>query len=200
MSTAPSLRRVAVFSGSRPGARPSYAEDAARLGRTLATRGIGLVYGGASVGLMGAVANAVIAAGGETVGVIPRGLAAKEIAHEGLTELRVVETMHERKAMMAELSDGFIALPGGFGTFDELFEIVTWAQIGIHRKPVALLDTEGYFQPLRALVRRAVEEGFALPEHADLFLFDGDPDRLLASMSTYAPPALGPKWMTVREV
>src|SRR6266404_9183331 len=149
------LRRVCVFSGSSFGARPMCADAAATLARELARRGIGLVYGGGSVGLMGVVADAVLEAGGEVIGVIPRALATKEIAHQGLADLRVVPSMHERKALMTELADGFIALPGGFGTFDELFEAITWAQLGLHNKPVGLLDVADYFAPLRALVVHA---------------------------------------------
>jgi uncharacterized protein (TIGR00730 family) len=196
MNELSTLRRVAVFTGSRPGARAAFLRDAERLGRALAARGTGLVYGGASVGLMGAVADAALAAGGAVTGVIPRALAAKEIAHEGLSELRVVASMHERKALMADLADGFVALPGGFGTFDELFEIVTWAQLGIHRKPIGILDTEGYFEPLRALVERVVAEGFALAEHAGIFLWDADPERLLDAMAAYRAGPVGAKWVT----
>jgi uncharacterized protein (TIGR00730 family) len=190
------LRAITVFCGSRPGARPAYQEAAARLGRALAARGLGLVYGGASVGLMGAVADAALLAGGSVIGVIPRSMVDRELAHPKLTELRVVHTMHERKAMMADLADGFIALPGGFGTFDELFEIVTWAQLGMHGKPVGLLDTAGYFGPLRALVDRVVEEGFALRDHAGLFLCDADPDGLLDAMAAHRPGPPPPKWIT----
>jgi len=185
-----------VFSGSRPGTRPAYATAARVFGQRLVARGIGLVYGGASVGLMGEVAGAVLAAGGDVVGVIPRGLAQKEIAHRGLSQLHLVETMHERKAMMADLADGFVALPGGFGTLDELFEIVTWAQIGIHQKPIGLLDAEGFFAPLVAMAAHVVAEGFAPSEHVAMLLVDADPELLLDRMTAYRPAPLGPKWLT----
>jgi len=153
-------RRITVFCGSSGGARPAYAEAARSLGRDLAQRGIGLVYGGGCVGLMGELADAALAAGGEVVGVIPEALVAKEVAHRGLTELRVVPSMHVRKETMAALGDAFVALPGGLGTFEELFEILTWSQLGLHAKPCGLLDVDGYFDGLRALLERAQEEGF----------------------------------------
>jgi uncharacterized protein (TIGR00730 family) len=193
------LRRVCVFCGSRSGGREIYASEGARLGRTLASRGIGLVYGGSQLGVMGAVANAVLGAGGEVIGVIPHGLADKEVAHHGLTELRVTETMHERKAMMSDLADAFIALPGGFGTFDELFEIITWAQIGLHAKAIGLLDTEGYFQPLRALMTNVVKEGFASPEHTAMVAFEVDPEKLVDAISIPRSLPAGPKWISDRE-
>lgn len=193
------LRRVCVFCGSRSGGREIYVQDGARLGRTLAARGIGLVYGGSQIGVMGSVANAVLERGGEVIGVIPHGLADKEVAHHGLSELRVVETMHERKAMMADLSDAFIALPGGFGTFDELFEIITWAQIGLHAKAIGVLDTEGYFQPLRALMANVVNEGFASPEHTAMISFDDDPEKLIDAVSVARTLPVGPKWISDRE-
>lgn len=188
------MRRICVFAGSNPGARPEYAKVADLLGRELATRGLGLVYGGSSVGLMRVVADAVLAAGGEVIGVLPRGLFRREVAHTGLTELHEVGSMHERKALMAELSDGFIALPGGYGTFDELFEITTWAQIGIHSKPVGLLDVADYFAPLLAMVRHAVVEGFVPEHHARLLLRDDDPAALLDRFAAYTPPASAWKW------
>jgi uncharacterized protein (TIGR00730 family) len=156
--------RVCVFCGSAFGSRPVYAEVARSFGRGLAARGIGVVYGGASVGLMGELADAALAAGGEVIGVIPRSLVAREIAHAGLTELHVVETMHERKALMAELSDAIVALPGGAGTLDELFETLTWRQLGLHAKPIVLLDVDGFFEPLVALADHLVAEGFVRPE------------------------------------
>jgi len=148
MTTPRPLRRLCVFTGSSAGVRPEYREAARDLGRLLAQRGIGLVYGGARVGLMGAVADAALEAGGVVIGVIPQGLVAKEIAHTGLTELRVVASMHERKAMMADLADGFVALPGGWGTLEEFFEVLTWAQLGLHAKPCGLLNVGGYFDGL----------------------------------------------------
>ncbi len=188
------LRRVTVFTGSRPGARPEYAAAAREFGDLLAARGVGLVYGGASVGLMGTIADAALARGGEVIGVIPRLLVEKELAHRALTELHQVESMHERKAKMAALSDAFVALPGGFGTLDELFEIATWAQLGIHEKPIGLLSTAGYYEPLRAAVDHAVKEGFALPEHAALFVIEEDPARLFDRLLAYERPTLGGKW------
>ncbi|MEO6575267.1 MAG: TIGR00730 family Rossman fold protein [Polyangiaceae bacterium] len=202
MESAPSpmrLRRVCVFCGSRSGGREIYVKEGARLGRALAARGIALVYGGSQIGVMGSVANAVLASGGEVIGVIPHGLADKEVAHHGLTELRVTKTMHERKAMMADLSDAFIALPGGFGTFDELFEIITWAQIGLHAKAIGVLDTEAYFQPLRALMANAVKEEFASPEHTAMVSFEDDPDKLLDAVSVARTMPVGPKWIGDRE-
>ncbi len=154
------IGRICVFCGSRPGGRDEYVDQARRLGELLTSRDIGLVYGGASVGLMGAVADAVLNAGGEVIGVIPEALAVKELAHQQVGDLRVVGSMHERKALMAELSDAFIALPGGFGTFEELFEMVTWAQLGMHRKPFGILNVAGFFDGLLALVDHAIEEGF----------------------------------------
>ena len=155
--------RVAVFLGSSVGNRPEYATAAAEFGTSLANAGVGIVYGGASVGMMGAMANAALAAGGEVIGVIPGGLFAAEIPHPGLTRMEVVGTMHERKALMAELADGFAALPGGLGTLDELFEILTWQQIGLHDKPVALVDVDGFWDPLTALLDELAGAGF-VPE------------------------------------
>lgn len=188
------MRRICVFAGSNPGAREEYRQAATALGRALAARGLELVYGGASVGLMGAVADATLAAGGAARGVLPRGLFRTEVAHAGLTELHQVDSMHERKAMMARLADGFIALPGGYGTFDELFEIVTWAQIGIHEKPVGLLNIAGYFEPLRTLVEHAAREGFVSEQHAAILLCERDPDALLDRFAAYTPPAHINKW------
>ncbi len=183
------MRRVCVFTGSSVGARAAYAAVARELAHALVARGIGLVYGGGSVGLMGVLADAVLAGGGEVIGVIPRPLATKEIAHQGLADLRVVPSMHERKALMTELADGFIALPGGFGTFDELFEAITWAQLGLHNKPIALLDVDGYFAPLLALLARATDEGFVRAEYRALVIDDVDPVRLLARMVEHRPPS-----------
>lgn len=194
------LRRVCVFTGSRPGTRPAYREAAAALGRELARRGIGLVYGGGSVGLMGVLADATLAAGGEAIGVIPEALQEREVDHRGLTELRVVPTMHVRKAMMAELSDAFVTLPGGLGTLEETFEVVTWAQLGIHAKPVGMLQVGGFYQPLLAFLEHAATEGFIAREHLGLFLVDDDPGRLLDRLAEYEPPRLGPKWLDREDV
>lgn len=188
----PDLRRICVFCGSSPGHRGGYREAAVALGRQLGQRGIGLVYGGGNIGLMGAVADAALAAGVEVIGVIPRSLVGREVAgaaveHTGVTRLEVVESMHARKARMAELADGFIALPGGFGTFEELFEILTWAQLGFHRKPVGLLDVDGYFEPLRGLCDRALSEGFLRPDARALLLSETTPDALLAALARHEP-------------
>lgn len=192
------LRRVAVFCGARPGARAAYAEAAASLGRCLAARGVGLVFGGGRVGLMGVVADAVLAAGGEATGVIPHGLLAREIGHEGLTRLHVVGSMHERKALMADLADAFVALPGGIGTLEELMEAWTWGYLGIHRKPVGLLNVEGYYDALLAWVDRAVADGFLREVHRELLLTSTEPDDLLARLAAYAPPEL-PRWASPAE-
>lgn len=188
------MKRVCVFCGSSPGARPAYRAAAEAFGTLLAARGIGLVYGGASVGLMGAVADAALAAGGEVVGVLPRALATKELSHGRLTELRLVDSMHERKAQMADLSDGFVALPGGVGTFEELFEILTWAQLGLHEKPCALLDVDGYFASLLAFLDHAVDERFVRPQHRAMLLVDDAPERLLDAMTRYRAPRVE-KWL-----
>lgn len=185
------MKRICVYCGSSPGVRPVYRAAAERLGRTLAARGLGLVYGGGRVGLMGAVADAVLAAGGEAIGVIPEALQAWEVGHQGLTALHVVASMHERKAMMADLADGFIALPGGIGTLEELFEIWTWGQLGYHRKPLALLDVDGYFSRLEAFIGHMVAEGFLKAAHRDFILFDDDPDSALDRFATHVPPATG---------
>ena len=188
------LRRVCVFCGSSPGVRPEYAAAARAMGTLLAERGIGLVYGGGRVGLMGTVADAAMAAGGEVIGVIPEGLMAREVGHAGLTELRVVRTMHERKALMADLSDAFVALPGGFGTFEEYFEVLTWAQLGIHPKPCGLLNVERYYEPFLAMMDHAVAEGFVRPEHRASVLEATEPARMLDLLAAFRPPNV-PKWI-----
>jgi uncharacterized protein (TIGR00730 family) len=165
----------------------------------LVGRGIGLVYGGGSVGLMGVLADAVLAGGGEAIGVLPRGLARKEYAHPGLTELHLVGSMHERKALMASLADGFVALPGGLGTLEEILEVFTWAQLGIHRKPVGLVDVDGYWAGLRALLRHAVKEGFVRPEYAALLLVESEPAALLDRFATWRPPVTPPVWLDPTE-
>jgi uncharacterized protein (TIGR00730 family) len=171
---------------------------ARELAAALVARGQGLVFGGGSVGLMGVLADALLAAGGEALGVIPHGLLAREIAHRSLTEMRVVPSMHARKALMAELSDAFVALPGGFGTFEELLEMVTWAQLGIHRKPIGLLNVAGYYDALIALVDHAVREGFVPPGNRGLILVDSEPGPLLDRLSAHQSPA-GPEWITPGE-
>ena len=181
------LSSVAVYCGSNSGFDPAYAQAAASLGRTLADRGISLVFGGGDVGLMGVVASAVLDNGGEAHGVITESLRAMEIARAGLTSLRVVETMHERKAAMADAADAFIMLPGGFGTFDEFFEVLTWTQLGIHAKPCGILDTAGFFAPLRALIDGAVTAGFVHPAHRDMVIADDDPARLLDRLAGWTP-------------
>src|SRR6266699_4443982 len=188
------MRRICVFAGSNVGVHPEYAQAARELGHELVKRGLGLVYGGASVGLMGTVANTVLDEGGEVIGVLPRGLFLREIPHKGLTALHEVGSMHERKALMADLADGFIALPGGFGTFDELFEIVTWAQLGLHSKPVGVLDVADYFAPLHALVVHASAEGFIPPAHLAILMQEQSPARLLDRFATYRPPESVSKW------
>jgi uncharacterized protein (TIGR00730 family) len=188
------LRRLCVFCGSNPGARPEYAEAARALGGEMAARGIGLVFGGGRVGLMGEIARAVVDAGGAVTGVIPDGLLLREVGFKELGDLRVVSTMHERKALMAELSDGFIAMPGGCGTFEELFEVVTWSQLGIHEKPCAVLDVAGYFAPLLAMLDRSVAERFLRPEHRAMLLSSADPKELLDAMAAYRAPVVE-KWL-----
>ncbi len=192
------MRRICVFCGSSPGARPSYANAARSLGAQLAGRGVGLVYGGASIGLMGAVADAALAAGGEVIGVIPRALEARELAHAGLTRLEVVGSMHERKARMAELADAFVALPGGMGTVEELAEMLTWAQLGIHEKPCGVLDVDGYWSPFLAFLDHAVEERFLRRQHRSILVSADEPSRLLDALETYVSP-IREAWLDRRQ-
>ncbi|WP_238772114.1 TIGR00730 family Rossman fold protein [Prescottella equi] len=189
--------RITVFMGSASGHDPAHLQTAKHFGRDLAAAGIGLVYGGGRVGLMGAVADAVVAGGGETVGVIPRHLADKEIAHPGLSTLEVVESMHVRKQRMAELADAFVVLPGGAGTLDEFFEIWTWQQLGLHDKPVFLLDAGGFWQPLVALLDHLVDAGFVAAYQREALLVVTDLDDVRTAMTTWAPPA--PKWSGTAE-
>ncbi|HVO79014.1 MAG TPA: TIGR00730 family Rossman fold protein [Candidatus Bathyarchaeia archaeon] len=184
-----SIGRICVFCGSSVGARPRYAAAARELGRALAGRGLGVVFGGGKVGLMGVLADAALAAGGEAIGVIPEALVAREIAHNGLTELRVVRSMHERKTLMADLADAFIALPGGYGTFEEFFEAVTWTQLGIHRKPCGLLNVDGYYDALLALLDRAVSDGFIRGVNRSLVLDAPDVLMLLEKLEAFRPAA-----------
>jgi uncharacterized protein (TIGR00730 family) len=188
------IRNVCVYCGSSAGVRPGYAEHARGFGAALVRRELGLVYGGASVGLMGIVADTVLAAGGRVVGVIPRPLVARELAHRGLTDLKITESMHERKSVMAELADGLVALPGGAGTLDELFEAWTWAQLGLHRKPCGLLDAERYFEGLVAFLDHATAEGFVQARHRAMLLVATDPEELLDRLERYEPPDIEP-WL-----
>jgi uncharacterized protein (TIGR00730 family) len=182
--------RICVFLGSSVGRSPVYAQAAEQLGTLIARRGIGLVYGGGAVGLMGLLADAATAAGGEVIGVIPEALRAREHDHPGLTKLHVVRTMHERKAMMADLSDGFIALPGGIGTFEELFEVWTWSQLGYHAKPCGLLNVAGFYDGMSGFIDHVVEEGFLKPEHRRMLIVEREAETMLDRLATYlAPPA-----------
>ena len=193
------LKRVCVFCGSNSGARPAYSDAAGALGRLLVAREIGLVYGGSDVGLMRVVADTVLEAGGEVIGVIPRALVEKEVAHQGLTDLRVAGSMHERKALMVDLADAFIALPGGFGTFDELCEALSWAQLGLHPKPVGVLNTAGYFDHFLKMLDHAVAEGFLRREHRAMLLEAPTPDAILARLLAYSPSRVE-KWITREEI
>jgi uncharacterized protein (TIGR00730 family) len=190
----PELSSICVFCGSNAGANPAYLESAAVVGRGLAQRGVRVVYGGATVGMMGTLADAARGAGGEVTGVIPQSIFDREIGHTGLDDLRVVGSMHERKALMAELSDAFIALPGGIGTLEELFEVYTWAQLGIHTKPLGLLDVAGYFQPLVAFLDHAVQERFLRPEMRTLLAVNDELDDLLGALEASEPVSLQ-KWI-----
>src|SRR5580765_6173089 len=188
------VQSICVFCGSSAGASDDYVVAARAFATEAARRGIRLVYGGASVGLMGAFADAALAAGASVIGVIPRALMNREIAHRGLTELRIVESMHERKATMAELADAFVALPGGIGTLEELFEVFTWAHLGLHRKPLGLLDVAGYYRPLEAMLDHAVEQRFLRAETRAMLVSDESFDGLLARFDAWRPAA-GPKWI-----
>jgi uncharacterized protein (TIGR00730 family) len=192
--TRTSLHSVCVFCGSSAGRLPEYAAAARQLGQLLAKRNLRLVYGGGNIGLMGILADAALAAGGQVIGVIPRHLMDKELGHIDCTELVIVGSMHERKARMADLADAFIALPGGIGTFEELLEILTWGQLGLHAKPCGILDVAGYYQPLLALLDRATGEGFLRSEHRSLLWTATDPAALLDTLSGAKPPQL-PKWL-----
>lgn len=192
------LRRVAVYCASNDGARPAYVATARALGVLLAERGIAVVYGGGRTGLMGALADAAMAAGGEVVGVMPHGLVEREVAHHGLTSLRVVDSMHERKAMIAELADAFITMPGGIGTLEEFFETWTWANLGVHRKPVGLLDTEGFWRPLLALLDQLEGEGFLRGTPRDWLVRESDPSALLDALARFEAPVVR-RWMRMGE-
>lgn len=192
------LQNLCVYCGSNSGTRPEYAIEARRFAEALVDRNIGLIYGGASIGLMGVVADTVLAAGGTVTGVIPRALLRKEVVHHGLTELVITESMHARKAKMAQLADAFVALPGGIGTFEELFEIWTWTQLGFHRKPCALFNALGYFDPLVRFLDHAVEEGFLKPMHRSMLLVSDSAENLLEALRSYRPPVVE-KWVGAEE-
>ena len=188
------IKKICVYCGSSPGKNPAYLHAARSLATSLCNRGIGLVYGGAAIGVMGAVADAVLEAGGEAIGVIPKSLAVKEVAHDGLSELHVVASMHERKAMMAELADGFIALPGGWGTLEEIFEILTWAQLGFHHKPCGLLNVEGYYNGLIGFLENTFEQQFVNDLCRPMLMESREPDVLLDQFAAYKAPKVR-KWM-----
>jgi hypothetical protein len=192
------VRRICVFCGSSVGSDPRYRDAAAEVGRRLASEGLAVVFGGGSIGLMGVLADATLAAGGEVVGVIPHALAARELAHRGVPDMRVVPSMHARKALMAELSDAFIALPGGLGTFEELLEIATWGQLGIHHKPVGMLNVAGYYAPLITLLDHAVKEGFVSEENRRLIVVADSPPALLEELRRNRPSER-PEWITPDE-
>jgi uncharacterized protein (TIGR00730 family) len=193
------VERICVFCGASPGARPAYRDATAELARLLVRDGIGVVYGGGGVGLMGALADAVITEGGEVIGVIPRALVDREIAHRDVIDMRVVGSMHERKALMAELADAFIALPGGLGTLEELFEVYTWAQLGLHQKPCGLLNVEGYFDGIEDFLTHAVTERFLREEHRKLLMIERDQAALLRRIREFEPGAAPPKWIDREE-
>jgi uncharacterized protein (TIGR00730 family) len=182
------MKRICVFCGSSPGAQPEYVQAARELGMLLARKKIGLVYGGARVGMMGALATAAVEAGGDVTGVMPGSLVRKEVAFTGLKDLRIVETMHERKALMAELSDGFVALPGGLGTIEEFFEVLTWAQLGMHKKPCGLLNVSGYFDSLAGFIDHAVAQQFISPAGRSLVIMENTPEKLLQKFEHYEAP------------
>ena len=188
------IKRICVYCGSSPGKNPAYLLAAGQLAKELCARNIGLVYGGAAVGVMGAVANAVLEAGGEAIGVIPKSLAVKELAHDKLSELHVVASMHERKAMMAELADGFIALPGGWGTLEEIFEILTWAQLGFHDKPCGLLNVESYYDGLIGFLENSFDQEFVNPLYRPMLMVDMEPIGLLEQFANYQAPKVR-KWL-----
>ena len=193
------IKALCVYCGSSSGANPEYTEAATAFGTRLAKEGIALVYGGGKVGLMGTVADAMLAAGGRVIGVIPRQLVEKEVAHTGLSELQVVETMHERKTRMYELSDAFVALPGGFGTMDEMFEMLTWAQLGLHSYPCAFLDVRGFFRTIAASMDHMVAEGFVRQQQRDQVWFGADIDAMFDWMAHFEP-SYTPKWITATSV
>jgi uncharacterized protein (TIGR00730 family) len=188
------VHRICVYAGSNPGSDPAYAGAARALASLMAERGIGLVYGGGKVGLMGVLADTVLAAGGEAIGVMPQALIDREIGHPNLTELKVVQSMHERKALMAELADAFVAVPGGIGTLEELIEVYTWSQLGIHDKACGVLNVRGYYDGLAAFLDHAVREGFLRPQHRAVLTVAEDPEQLLDALAAFTPPRVG-KWL-----
>jgi len=183
------MKRIAVYCGSNKGTRPAYAQAAEKLGSLLARRRIELVYGGGCVGLMGVLADAALANGGHVIGVIPKKLVIKEVVHEGLPDLRVVKTMHERKALMAEMAEAFVALPGGYGTYEEFCEVLAWSQLGWHRKPFGLLNVEGFYRGFLEFFDHATREGFIRPKHRELVMVEEEPEKLLRRLETFEPPA-----------
>ncbi len=189
------LEVVSVYCGSSDSVHLSYLQAAHQVGRSLAQRGVTIVFGGGGTGMMGGLADGALAAGGKVIGVIPRRFNTTELAYSGLTEMRLVETMHERKAAMAELAQAFIALPGGFGTLEELFEILTWSQLGLHTKPVGLLNVQGYFDPLLGFIQHMLAEGFIYDEHRALLSSESEPEKLLASLEAYRPPETLDRWV-----
>ena len=193
------MQRICVFCGSSTGVKQEYAVGARELGLVLAKQNIDLVYGGGHVGLMGIVADAAMSAGAKAIGIIPRCLADKEVAHQGLTELKVVQTMHERKAQMSELSDGFIAMPGGFGTLEELFEVITWAQLGIHKKPFGLFNVAGYFDKLIEFIDYQVQQGFVPQSHRDMVIVSDEAEQLVELLAGYQP-VTQEKWASTRQI
>jgi uncharacterized protein (TIGR00730 family) len=193
------MQRVCVFCGSSPGVKQEYAVGARELGLVLAKKTIDLVYGGGHVGLMGIVADAAMSAGAKAIGIIPRCLADKEVAHQGLTELKIVQTMHERKAQMSELSDGFIAMPGGFGTLEELFEVITWAQLGIHKKPFGLFNVAGYYDKLIEFMDYQVEQGFVPQRHREMIIVSDEAEQLVEMLESFHPVAQE-KWASTRQI
>jgi uncharacterized protein (TIGR00730 family) len=193
------VKRICVFCGSSVGVRPAYASAARAMAAELVRRRIGVVYGGGGIGLMGVLADAMLEGGGEVIGVIPRPLASKELAHTGLTEMRVVESMHERKALMASLADGFVAMTGGLGTFEETLEILTWSQLGIHRKPIGLLNVDGYYDGLLAMLAHAIAEGFVPAEYRALSVTASSPAALLDLMESWRPPDFPGRWLNLSQ-
>lgn len=190
------MKNICVYCGSRPGRLEAYADAARAMAHAMVARDLGLVYGGASIGIMGMVADAVLQLGGRAVGVIPEALARKEVAHSGLTALHITQSMHERKTLMAELSDGFVALPGGIGTFEEIFEVWTWAQLGIHDKPCGLLNVAGYYDALTGFLNHATQDQFLSPPHRAMLIVEQEPSALLDRFASYQPPNVQ-KWLDV---